>query len=159
MAHSSLTLSLSWGHLCMFCFWCGWTVGSVCKTPDTIRLSHATAFPARFAVVPGDEDISSSLSIFPCGEPVIQKSLQGDRRQVVGAEHRKGCDPSVGQKNLNRSDFLFGLGLIGITAKHFFVFLQCTWLIWTDAPPVLLTIFNTHLSSASPVSPLPHLLC
>lgn len=133
-------------------FWCGWIVGSVCKTPDTIRLSHVTAFPAPLAVVLGDQEISSSLSIFPCGEPVIQKSLQGDRRRVWGLCIAKAAILQWA-KILKEVSFFLDWGM---RAKHFLS--SCSALGWSEQMlPQCFSLSSTptyHLLHQSPHSPI-----
>lgn len=92
---------------------------------------------------------------------------------AVWAAHCQGGDPSMGPKIgwAPKRRCLFFSFCTQVyehflsNAEHFFLFFfffilpPCTRLIWTDAPPALLTIFDTHLSSASPISLHPHLLC
>lgn len=105
------------------------------------------------------------LSIFPCREAVIQNSLPGDGGwRVCGLFTAKAAIPQRAKilKDvsfcLDLSSYIFPVN-VELFFLFFFVLLRCSWLLSTDAPPVPLTIFNTHLSSASPVSLLPHLLC
>lgn len=165
---SSLPVSLSEGHLYLWAdlLWCGSVVVSFCKTPGAVKsfTCYRLSRPVRCcAGKSGDPDFACLP--FPCDIPVIQKSLQTQGKWGVWGVHRTRLWSSAGPKlaeEPKRSAFHFrltGLEAFPESAEHFFVFLPCTWMIWTDAPQVFLTIFNTHLSSASPASLHPHLHC
>lgn len=147
------------------------TVGSARQTPNTIPSSRVAAFFSPHSAGKSTNLLVACLS-FPLRRGCHSEISADGEEAAVWAAHCQGGDPSMGQKlagNLKGGAFFFFLysGLWAFSVKcwtflsfsFFFILPPCTRLIWTDAPPALLTIFDTHLSSASPISLHPHLLC
>lgn len=147
------------------------TVGSARKTPNTIPSSRVAAFFSPHSAGKSTNLLVACLS-FPLRRGCHSEISADGVEAAVWAAHCQGGDPSMGQKlagNLKGGAFFFlsVLRFMSIFCQmlnisfffFFFILPPCTRLIWTDAPPALLTIFDTHLSSASPISLHPHLLC
>ena len=145
------------------------TVGSTCKTPNTIPSSRVAAFFSPY--LPGNQQISSSpVFLFPCGEVVIQKSLQTARKRLCGRRTVKVVIPRWGQKlagHLKGGAFFFlsVLRFMSIFCQmlnisfSFFFFLSCRRALgWSEQMlPQRFSLSSTptyHLLHQSPSTPI-----